>query len=700
MKRLDPSVDRPSVQRRYGVLIAALALLIGLGTPLQTQADGPRVMTLEDIAQTRSVSEVAVSPDGDSVAYVLSVPRRLFEEEDGSEWRELHVVGETGESTPYITGEVRIGSLAWGPKGRSIFFLTKRDGDEVTALWHIPVSGGEARRVLKLDTDISSYDLSDDGQWIAALARQDKDKEHEELKEQGFNQKVYEEEVRPTELWVAPTKGDEEARKVSLEGSVRGVAWGPEGKRLAVRVAPTALVDDGYMRTRVRVLDAETGEIQARIDNPGKLGDVDWSPDGKHLAMIAGVDINDPREGRLMVVPSTGGAMKDLLPGLEGQVSAFQWKDAGHVVALVQEGVEAWIGEIPAKGGQPTVILDKGGPIWHAFDRANDGTLALEVSTPEHPTEVYLASAGDAKGMAAKRLTTSNAWLDDITLGQQEVVRYPARDGLEIEGLLIRPVDEEEGTRYPLVLVVHGGPESHYENSWLTGYSRPGQVLAGKGFAVFYPNYRASTGRGVAFSKMNHKDPAGKEFDDLVDGVDHLIDMGLVDKDRVGITGGSYGGYATAWGSTYYSERFAAGVMSVGIADKLMSLGTSEIPTELYLVHMLEWPWDNWDKYRERSPIYHVEKARTPLLILHGEQDTRVDPGNSFMLYRFLKILGNVPVRLILYPDEGHGNRKAASRYDFSARLVRWMEHYLKGEGGDPPPKDLEYPKPKDDKED
>jgi dipeptidyl aminopeptidase/acylaminoacyl peptidase len=273
-------------------------------------------------------------------------------------------------------------------------------------------------------------------------------------------------------------------------------------------------------------------------------------------------------------------------------------------------------------------------------------------------------------------------------------VRYRARDGLELEGLLIRPMDAQPGVRYPLILVAHGGPESHYSNGWLTSYSSPGQVAAARGFAVFYPNYRGSTGRGVAFSKLSQADAAGKEFDDLVDGVDHLVGMGLVERARVGITGGSYGGYASAWAATRYSDRFAASVMHVGISDNVSKFGTSDIPYELNLVHHRKWPWEDWTYFLERSPIYHVDKSRTPILILHGADDPRVHPGQSLELYRHLKVRTKTPVRLVLYPGEGHGNRRAASRLDYNLRLMQWMEHYLKGPGGAPPAPELSYEEP------
>jgi dipeptidyl aminopeptidase/acylaminoacyl peptidase len=230
-------------------------------------------------------------------------------------------------------------------------------------------------------------------------------------------------------------------------------------------------------------------------------------------------------------------------------------------------------------------------------------------------------------------------------------------------------------------------------NGWVTSYSRPGQVAAARGFAVFYPNYRGSTGRGVKFSKLGQADAAGKEFDDLVDGVDHLIATGLVAKDKVGITGGSYGGYASAWGATYYSDRFAASVMFVGISDDISKMGTTDIPEEMFLVHHRKRLWDDWDYFLERSPIRHVQKNRTPTLILHGKNDPRVHPSQSLELHRHLKTLNQAPVRLVLYPGEGHGNRRAASRFDYNLRMLRWMEHYLQGPAGDPPPRQIDYAK-------
>lgn len=692
------SILNPPSPRRPVAL--TLALLLGIctlwaGATVASAQDGSSLPGFNhlDVVSVRSASGPVISPDGGHIAYMLTVHRHPFDDDDGKAWRELHVVDRQGASRAFIAGEVKVDTVAWLPDGKHLSFLAKRGDDETQSLYLLPVNGGEARKVLSLDSDIDDYSWSRDGHRVAVTASQPESEKREEMVEKGFSQKVYEEEARPVELWIARRDGDSEPQKLTVEGSLRDVVWEPNGDRLALKVSPSSRIDDGYMLTRVRVIHSQSGEVLSKINNPGKLGDVAWSPDGQYLAMIAGEDRNDPREGRLMVAAAGGGELKDLLPGLEGHVSEIRWKDALTVRYISHEGTGSRLGEVTVKG-KDTTLLAAGDTIWREMDQAANGELALLGDHAQHPTEVFHWQPGQG---TPKRLTDSNPWLAERRLAAQEVVRYTARDGLDLEGILIRPLDEVSGKRYPLIMVVHGGPEAHQSNGWMTAYSSLGQLAAARGFAVFYPNYRASTGRGVAFSKLDHGDPAGKEFDDLVDGVDHLIDIGLVDKERVGVTGGSYGGYATAWCATYYSHRFAAAVMSVGISNKISSLGNSDIPMELYDVHLREWPWDNWQLFLERSPIYHVEKARTPLLIMHGEDDTRVYPGQSMELYRFLKIRGEVPVRLVFYPDEGHGNRRAASRYDFMVRNLRWMEHYLKGSGGVMPPMDPIYPDAKSD---
>jgi dipeptidyl aminopeptidase/acylaminoacyl peptidase len=662
-----------------------LLLLLWLSPPA-VLAEG---MTLRRIAEMRQVGQAKVSPDGRYIAYTRLVPRELFEEEDGPAWMELHVIGPDGESRPFVTGRVNVGAIDWTPDGGKITYLARREGDEARTLYGIPRDGGESRKLASLEDGVRGYSFGPDGRRVALLGTRPDEADLKKEREKGFTQIVYEEDWKPVRLWIhEPGAEDAKPVLVELEGSAQEVLWSPAGDRLAVQVTPRELIDDVLMFSRIRIIDSEGTEL-GRIDNPGKLGSMAWSPDGERLAFIATESIHDTREGRLMVAGKDGGEWLHLLPDLEGHVWHVGWRDSATVLFISYEGVDARLGEIRADGSGERALKETGGPIWDSLSVSGDGVVVLTANAPDHPREAYRVSGSDLR---AERLTVSNPWLDDLRLTRREVITYAARDGLELQGILFYPLDYAEGRRYPLILAVHGGPEAHYSNGWLTGYNLPAEVAAAEGYFMFYPNYRGSTGRGVAFTETSQRRPAGEEFDDLVDGVDHLIERGLVDGDRVGITGGSYGGYASAWGATYYSERFAAAVMNVGLSDKISMLGTSDIPQELYLVHYLTWPWEDWDMYVQASPIYYARQAKTPILILHGDADPRVDPTQSRILYRYLTLQEDPPpVRLVLYRGEGHGNQRAASRYDYSLRLMRWMDHYLKGEGGEPPDYRLDY---------
>lgn len=662
--------------RRLGAWLAALVLV-----PAALAQSGG--LTPTDVARLQAVSTVDVSPDGDRVAYTRSVPRDPFESNAGA-YSELYLYDVSAdEHTGLRTGEGSLSRVRWTPDGRLSFLTRAADGDARPSLYVMDIATREMERALAFGASVGVYDWSPSGDRIAFVAPEPTADAEPVLP---YQPDVFEENVADRPLWIADAFSDAAPRKIDLRGTVYDVAWSPAGDRIAAALAPTPHVDDFYMEQRIHVLDAETGAVVARIENPGKLGAMAWSPDGRHLAFIAGEDINDPAAGRLMVGDAQTGDFSDVLPGLEGHVTSMVWEDGDTIRYSVDRGVETAIERVARTGGEPETLLAPGIAVVTGFSMSEDGdVVAFPAASPAHPAELFVMTGGEAP----RRVTDSNPWLAERRLAPQEVVTYEARDGLRLEGLLIHPLDREEGERVPLILTVHGGPESHYRNTWLTNYSSPGQMAAARGYAVFYPNYRGSTGRGVAFSKTSQADPAGLEFDDLVDAVDHLVETGLVDKERVGVTGGSYGGYATGWLATRYSDRFAAGVMFVGISNKVSKVGTTDIPNEEFHVHARKRPWDDWQFFLERSPIYYADRSETPLLIMHGADDPRVHPTQSLELYRHLKLRGQAPVRLVFYPGEGHGNAASTARFDYTLRAMRWFDHYLMGPGGDPPPSDI-----------
>ena len=630
------------------------------------------------VAKTEIVTNSVISDDGKHVAYTLSVPADPYKENAGNS-SHLYVMNlEDGTSKPFYT----VGTAAavqFRPGHNSLTFLTQRSGDDTRSLYELPLDGGEAVKLFSFERNIVSYTWHHDGNHIAFTAFETPERSASPLP---YTADVYEENQTNRKGYITNVaRDDHEPHRIQVDGSIYMIEWSPDGSKLAVSAAPTPTVDDSFMAQQVFVVDYRTREIAAEIDNEGKIGQVVWSPNGRQLALRAGQDIHDPIDGRILIVSAEGGTPEIIDRNFEGKYEQIKWTGNNEITFYASNGTATMLGTIRPDGSGKRTLFH--GPTHNitTFSRASNGTIAFVASSPEHPNEVFVL--GTQRRATPERKTHHNKWLDDLKLGKQEVVKYTARDGeFDIEGLLIYPVDYEEGDRVPLITMVHGGPEAHYSNGWLTGYQIPGQMAAAEGYAVFYPNYRGSTGRGIEFIYSSQADLSGKEFDDVVDGVDYLIERGIADPDRIGVTGGSYGGYASAWMSTYYSDRFAAAVMFVGISNNLSKWGTSDIPDELYLVHSRERMWESdekWMDYLKRSPIYWVDRAETPILIMHGSEDTRVHPAQSLELYRHLKVRRpNVPVRLVWYPGEGHGNTRASSRLDYSYRMMQWFDTYLK----------------------
>ena len=495
-----------------------------------------------------------------------------------------------------------------------------------------------------------------------------------------FDAVVYEEELEFNRMFVANTGDsvDTAPREIAIPGYVDSFQIAPGGDWALITSAPTPLVDDSYTAKRPHILNLTDGSLLT-IETPGKLGDLEISPDGRQLSMIAGVSANDPADTTLHLVDTATGAFRAINAGAAEAATDTEWMADGRLAVSVDVGVQSVLRFYSADGALLREY-DTDGLILTGLEQGGN-RLAVEANSPSHPNELFLFT-----GRGFERWTDHNPWLENIAMGGQRAYTYTARDGTEIEGVLIEPVGGVPEGGAPLILDVHGGPEAHESNGWVTNYSGPGQVAAGQGYAVFLPNYRGSTAYGTEFSMQHQGDAAGVEFDDLVDAKRALVAEGIADADRTGVTGGSYGGYATAWSSTHYSEEFAAGVMFVGISNILSKWGTTDIPTEEYNVHARRYPWEEYEQTLQRSPVYWADRANTPLLILHGDADPRVSPTQSAELYRHIRVRRpDTPVRLVWYPDEGHGNAMAAARYDYNLRMMEWFDTYLKTGDRDAP---------------
>ncbi len=667
-----------------------LAVTAGLMT---TSVLAANVITSEELATLQQVSQAQVSPNGENVAFTRSVPREIYVEKDGLNWGELFIVDDKGVERAYITGEVNVHHVQWSNDGNTIYFLAKMKGDKFTALYQIPFSGGQAQQVLALkDTSISKYTLNDDNSKIALLAKKPKDKSVKKLADLGFKAEVYEENLHDQYLYVEDFAKAEKPltpEAWNIGSYVSDVHFSPKGDVLLVKTQPSALIDDKYMKSQWHIVDANSKVVTTSFATAGKLGAAEFSYDGKYIAILGAQDKHDPATGRLFLANTKSGDVKNWLPEHMGHVADFEWaNDENKLYFISNIDTQSIVASIKPNQSKYKKVVKAGKFIASNLSISDsDKTIVVKGHTAEHPNEVFMVRGKKGK---TTRLSQSNNWLNDKNFAKQETITLKARDGVEIAGVLIYPLDHKKGQRYPLIMSVHGGPESHDKDGWLTAYSKPGQLAAAQGYAVFYPNYRGSTGKGVAYSQLGQNDYAGKEFDDLVDFKMHLVDMGLVDSKKVGITGGSYGGYASAWAATKLTEHFAASVMFVGISNQLSKFGTTDISNEMNLVHARSYPWDKWQWYLERSPIYWAGQSKTPLLIMHGKNDPRVHPSQSMELYRYMKVQGK-DVRLVYYPGEGHGNRRIAAKYDYNLRLMRWMDHYLKNDNTEMPANELDH---------
>lgn len=675
------SLDRiPRTTAR--VLTLAVLLFAGLLLPgaLKVSAaaeEASDTLTPEILVDLERVGNVAVHPEGHLIVYTLTVSRASRDEPGGS-YRELWTADlDKGTTRRFTRGGERVGPPAFTPDGKRIAFVVQRDGDDHAQIYTQRVKGGEARALTDHEASVGTFRFSPDGEQIAFLARDPESKAEKKARKAGDDVKIVDRNEKLSRLYLADGKGKKTRRLIPGDLHVLDLAWAPGGETIVVRAAPTTRVDADYMDSRLYAVDVATGDARQVAETPGKLGDFAVSPDGRHVAFLGAVSRNDPLAQSLFVVPTDGGTPRNLTEGYEGSAVHLAWWDSDRVFLLAVEGTEHALYRLAIESGERERLADPGVAV-SAFDLRPDlDLLALAGHTHAHPPALFVARADASE---VRRIDEHNPVLADLRLARQEVVRWHAADGTEIEGILTYPLGSPENggesPPHPLVLQIHGGPEGVSLNGWTTTPLYPVQLLAKAGFAVLEPNYRGSQGRGVAYSQADHDDLGGSEFDDVLAGVDDLAERGVIDPERVGTGGWSYGGYFSAWAATRHSERFRAAMVGAGITNWISFTGTTDIPYEMSLVHWDSWWFDEPELHWQRSPLAHLENADTPTLILHGEEDARVHPEQGLELYNALRIKG-IDTELALYPREGHGLSERAHQLDAIERVLGWFERYL-----------------------
>lgn len=628
----------------------------------------------EMVVSLKNVSTAVIDPTGKNVAYILSTARSV-DEEKGGRYSELFVIPAAGGAARQFTYKPQgVSSPQWSPDGKWIYFsAVRKEQDSHNAVYRIALDGGEAQIVAKAENGLSAYLLSPDGKWIAYIMTDAETAEDKQNAKVGKDVKTVDKNFKFPRLYVQSADGGE-AKAVTGDVAVWSFAWSPDASKLAYQASATPRTDDSYMFKKLYTVSREGGEAKMLTDTNGKLGEMRWSPDGQSIAFTAGVDESDPAAGSIFVVPAAGGNASNITENYQGTVSGIDWINAATLAFTAVERSHTVLKTIPAKGGKMAAIIESGYTFLSA-SFANDGkTFATSANTDNHPNEAF---SGNLSTKKLTRLTNSNPELANVKLSGSEEISWKARDGLEITGVLMLPTDYEKGKRYPCIVQIHGGPESAYLDGWSTNYVQWGELLAARGFVVFSPNYRGSTGRGVAYAKADHKDLGGQEFEDVIDGLAHLNQQGLIDLNHVGIGGFSYGGYFSALAATRYTEHFKAASMGAGISNWISFTGTSDIPHENSMVHWNLSVWDNMEKVWQASPMAHIQKSNTALLISHGEKDDRVPIGQGWEIYTALKMLDKT-VEFDIYPREPHGFREVNHQLFSIQRNLEWFEKYVK----------------------
>ncbi len=654
------------------LLVTALSVIFLFSlSVIQVDAQG---LTPEDVTSIKSVGSVEMSQDGNHIAYTLSVPR-TEDDEVGRNYSELYIIPSNGAHTiPIVEKPNSASSPQWGDDGRLYFMSQISDHHDQTQVYSVNRSGSDLQKHTDAEHGLSNFELSPDGSAIAYGAMDPVSDERREMEEQGFDMIVAGENERYMRLWVQPENGD--AQIITPDDLyLWDYSWAPNGEELAIRVSDKPGADQGDMYSRIAVINSDGGELDEVMSSPKKKSAISWSPDGSKLAVLAGKVYSDPLAQRIWVIDRETGTQDDYTPDIwEGTPEWIGWKDEDVLYFNAVERSSTKLYSLDTVRNELEIIAGGDAEIFRSVsfdDRQRH--FAASVNRADHPGEVYKM---DLRNDEFERLTHHNEWLTDRDLGEQSSITWNGADGLEMEGILVKPVGYEEGTRYPLAILPHGGPEGISMNGWNTRALYPVQLLANEGYVVFKPNYRGSGGRGTAFASANHRDLGGKEFEDVLLGIDYLDDTGLIDPEKVGISGTSYGGYFAAWAATRYSDRFAAGITFAGLSNWISFMGTTDIPHEMSVVHWDLYWFDNPGQNWERSPVAWLNHADTPLLVGHGLADDRVHPEQSIQLHQFLE-MKEIPTGLVLYPRQPHGLTERAHQLDFMNRVIDWFGEHI-----------------------
>ncbi|MDX2058918.1 MAG: S9 family peptidase [Gemmatimonadales bacterium] len=620
-----------------------IALALGL---LWSVAEAQRPMTADDVLALKQVGDAQISPDGKWVAYTVSAVDLAQNATNSDLWL---VATAGGDPIRLTTNPKADGQPRWSPDGRWIAFVSARE--DRPQIWLIRPNGGEPEKLTDSKTGVQGFQWSPDGRTIAYVALRAATPEEEKKEKEKDDAIVVDRDFRFTRLWTIDVGSKQATEVVAGNFQLGDPQWSPDGTRIAYTVTPTPKADDGT-RSDIHIVTLATKATRKLLENNGPDNGARWSPDGRWIAFLSrGDTLRSFGQQRLVVVSAEGGTPRAVAPNFLYQPGPVTWSSDGATLYFsASVRTTSQLFSVPVAGGQPTQLSrikgTMGGPTW-----SDDGRVAaMTVADIQHPNEVHVVK--DLARFAPERLTDHNPQLKDVALGRGETVRWKSKDGMEIEGVVVYPVGYDPSRRYPTMAFIHGGPSGVWTEGFPGSWGNYAHVWAGQGWVSFFPNVRGSSGYGEAFLKANVRDWGGGDYQDIQTGLDDLVRRGVADSTRLGQAGWSYGGYMTAWTLTQ-TNRFKGVMVGAGLTNMYSMYSTNDLQTTLENYFGAE-PWDDEQAYRRASAMVYIKQAKTPTLILHGQQDTRVPIGQAQELYMGLK-KNDVPVTLVFYPREGHG---------------------------------------------
>jgi dipeptidyl aminopeptidase/acylaminoacyl peptidase len=665
---------------------AFLALTILLAAAALAQQ--PRHFDLADLGRIVRVSDPQIAPDGKSIVIVVARPNYDDDRYDSS----LVLVDIASGSQRALTQDRRaVSHPRFSPGGERLAFLSDialGSGQQPHAqIFVMPMGGGDSRRITSAPKGVQQFAWSPDGRTIAYATEDEPEKKSgperfNDSFEVGNDDFLIQSQVLPTHAWMVSAEGGEGRRLTSGSWSLpinhppgapaSPLAWSPDGKSIVLLRLPTPHSGDSRDAT-VQVLDVATGHMRGLTGDDRLEAQPVYSPDGSQIAYWQPRNRDTGNVNEIHVAPSAGGAGRSITQAIDRNVARSIWMPDGKSLLVgANDGthVSLWLQPLDGSARQLDIgRLSPSSAFWVDVAVGKDSAIAFTATDPTRPAELYYMASPT---VPPKRLTNLNAEVAGLALGRTEVISWQS-DEFTHNGIVTYPPGFSNGQKYPLVLVIHGGPTA----ASLETFGPQAQLMAAKGWVVFQPNYRGSDQIGNVYQHAIVNDAGAGPGRDVMAGVEALKRRGFVDTDRIAVSGWSYGGYMTVWLLGHY-QGWRVAVSGAAVTDWMdqYNLGDANVRRGAAFGGS---PWTDpkrAESYMAQSPIASVSKIRTPTLVMTNTQDFRVPPMQSFKLYHALRDNG-VPVKFIAYPIHGHNAADPVRQRDVQRRWIGWIEQYF-----------------------